>query len=382
MSTEKEKKLYFPQITGEYAVGSFLTSFVEDGRKEKIGPNAENEMRKHTIRVFFPVEKASVEGKKKAVLISREAMKAMGKEYKLKVDYDKITDAGENESNFYENITPMPDKKFPLVLFSHGYKSYIEGNSFLCCEIASRGYVVISIGHRYEAMALTGEDGRTDYFYTPLMKKSVSPFLPGFLAMFGLQKKKGTPEECYDAFVKVKNKYCSFMEERMYEWVSDTVFVLKKAKELYGDFIDFSKGVAAGGHSMGGAVAYNLCQRYPDDFACGINIDGGLFGNYEGMTMTKPFFQICSKGNYSVETKPMLGKTEPAYYATFFDTPHIAFADVKFVIRNPLATGKIPAQVLHENLCKCHVDFLDQYLKQKSVETFIPNSQYIRFEKF
>ena len=44
-------------------------------------------------------------------------------------------------------------------MFNHGYNSYREGNSFLCIELASQGYVVISVAHSYEALCTEFDDG-------------------------------------------------------------------------------------------------------------------------------------------------------------------------------------------------------------------------------
>ena len=44
---------------------------------------------------------------------------------------------------------------------------------------------------------------------------------------------------------------------------------------------------------------------------------------------------------------------------------HIGFADViKYILPIKLLVGKLDADVLHENLCKCHLEFFDTYLKK------------------
>ena len=52
------------------------------------------------------------------------------------------------------------------------------------------------------------------------------------------------------------------------------------------DFIDFSSGIGVAGHSMGGAVAYALCQDDPE-FVCAANLDGALFGDHDGKIISK-----------------------------------------------------------------------------------------------
>lgn len=368
-----------PSPSGMYPVGSKTYTFVDSSRLEQLGPNALKEERKLSVRMYYPADAGTIANYKKDYLISREVMNAMAKEFFIKMDYDKKCQSGENEAPYFKDADFIKDEKFPLILFSHGYKSYKEGNSFLCADIASHGYIVLSIGHPYEAMYTSFDDGSGVSFDSSVMKKQINPFIPGLLAMRKLQKKKGTPEDLYARFVEVQNKYNRFLVDRQTQWTMDSMFVIDKAKKEFSDMIDFTAGVGATGHSLGGSTAYSLCHA-SEDIICGINIDGGLFGDYEGKTMTKPFFQICSENNLSVETKPMLNKTQPAYYATFKQIKHIAFADVKFFMQNPIITGKIPADVMHENLCKCHIDFFDKYLKKKELDINIPESKFIHFE--
>ena len=106
------------------------------------------------------------------------------------------------------------------------------------------------------------------------------------------------------------------------------------------------------------------------------------FGNYENKIMSRPFFQICSVSNVGIEMKSTLNKTAPTYFAVFKATPHTGFIDIKFFLRATLLVGKIPENILHENLCKAHLNFLDKYLKKKDVQISLENSEYIDFRLY
>lgn len=54
-------------------------------------------------------------------------------------------------ANFYENVD-ISEGRFPLIMFSMGYKSYVESNTYLLCNLASHGYIVASVGHAYEGV--------------------------------------------------------------------------------------------------------------------------------------------------------------------------------------------------------------------------------------
>ncbi|MBO4319909.1 MAG: hypothetical protein J5857_05515, partial [Treponema sp.] len=142
----------------------------------------------------------------------------------------------------------------------------------------------------------------------------------------------------------------------------DNEAALEYAKKNFSDLIDFEKGVGVSGHSFGGNTAYALCSRNKD-FVCGINIDGGLFGDYTNDIQTKPFMQISCEQNENIATRAYLRHTKPVYKVLFRGMKHIGFADCKHQIPMKSAVGKLDADVMHENLCKCHLEFFDTYLK-------------------
>ena len=345
-----------PKPTGEYAVGTF-TYTVKDDRAEVLKPNA---MRSVASRVYYPVLKSSTEGRKKAAHMSRDMAAALKKSFMFTPDYDKLEASGKNVSECFENAPFIEGKKFPLIMFSHGYMSYREGNSFLCIELASHGYVVISVAHSLEAACTEFDDGTCLFYDKSLTKKMYQPFLGGMIAAMKLTRAKGTNRELAEKFDAFQKRYCGFMAGRLDEWVKDTKAALEYAKMNLGQLIDFDKGIGAAGHSFGGDTAYALCLR-EKEFVCGVNIDGALFGYYRDGVLEKPFMQISCKGNEKVVTRAYLKHTKTVYKALFRDIAHIGFSDMKHVMG--LGVGKLDPDAMHENLCKCHLEMFDAYLK-------------------
>lgn len=56
--------------------------------------------------------------------------------------------------------TPVADGAHPVLIFSHGYTGTFTDATFLFEDLASRGYVVISIAHTYESTAVEFPNGR------------------------------------------------------------------------------------------------------------------------------------------------------------------------------------------------------------------------------
>lgn len=359
-----------PKPTGEYAVGTFTYTVVND-RKEVMHQGG---MRSVTSRVYYPVNKDSVEDLSPMVALSDNMLKGFKDAFKFAPDFKKNPEA--NRSECYVAAEKIPGKKFPLILFNHGSISYREGNSFLCIELASHGYVVISVDHSYEALCNEFDDGKVIFFDKTITKKMYEPMLGGIIAMYKLMKAKGTNEELAKKFDVAQRKYCKFIMGRLPEWVKDNEAALKYAKEHFTDFIDFEKGVGVSGHSMGGDTAYALCARNKD-FVCGINIDGGLFGDYTNDIQKKPFMQISCEDNENVVTRVYLRHTEKIYKVLFKGMKHIGFSDAKHTIPLKSTVGKLDPNVMHENLCKCHLAFFDTYLRKTREKVNIENTDVV-----
>ena len=55
---------------------------------------------------------------------------------------------------------PITDGAHPVVVFTHGYTGTFTDYTFIFEDLASRGYVVASVDHTYEATAVEFPDGR------------------------------------------------------------------------------------------------------------------------------------------------------------------------------------------------------------------------------
>lgn len=372
-------KINMPNPTGEYAVGTFTFTVYND-RKETLDAEKEK-MRSIASRVYYPVEKSSVEGLPKCRNLSCEMTKAIRKAFLVPISFKGIEKKGLNKSNCYENVPAIKDKKFPLIFFSHGYRSFREANSFLCIELASHGYVVISVAHPHEALLTEFDDGTFINYDKKLTRKMYSPFIRGVREVLKLTKSKGNEKELAEKFDQCQKTYIRFLMDRIPEWEKDTEAVLKYARENLCGMIDFEKGIGATGHSMGGAVAYSLCQDNAD-FSCGINIDGGLFGNHDGKILDKPFLQINCEMNQNVVTRGYLYHKKPVYKVVLKDMRHLGFSDMKYMIPLKSQVGKLSPDIAHEITCTCHLEFFDAYLKNKKSEPNLPSNENVQSKKY
>ncbi len=353
------KEIKLPSyITGPYAVGTEIFTVTDAERTEALGPG--EGPRKMYVRMYYPVEKSVTEGKEKANIFTQRKLQALQKAFHFKMPKGELPKA-----DYYEGVEHVDDKKFPLVIYNHGYGAFAEANTFLCCEMASNGYIVASIGHAYEEIANEYEDGSFELMDKQITRRMYGGFFGYVRLLFAqtkLLKEKGTPEELFEKFDAFQKKYCGFIIGRISVWAQDTMCVVRELKSRYAQQIDFSKGIGATGHSLGGAVAYYLCQ-HEEEFACGLNIDGAVFGEYDGMVMKKPFLQICCKENYNTMTRSLIRTEAFTRCEIFEDMKHVGFCDVKFMIPIKALVGTMDGIEMYKKLSACHFEVFDKYLK-------------------
>ena len=99
-------------------------------------------------------------------------------------------------------------------------------------------------------------------------------------------------------------------------------------KEKYSDRIDLENGIGVAGHSFGGATAYALCEDDPETFTCGINLDGGLFGDHDEKFIKTPFLQMSCEANKTAVTAAFVKNKNVAYHAVLRDMQHLGFSDL------------------------------------------------------
>lgn len=345
-------------ITGEFAVGTKQFSITDSSRREVLGDAVG--CRKIAVRLYYPSPKSAVAGLPRAEVFSPRKLQAVAKTLRIK----GITDENILKGEFYENA-PFAQGKFPLVLFSSGYNSYIEANNFLCCELASNGNIVASVGHAHEFAENDYDDGSFDLFDKKINRKMYDSAFAAMLAQSRLLKAKLTDEQAAEQFDLFQKKHTPFIIGRVAEWAADELCVLAELKSRCAEHIDFSTGAAAAGHSLGGAAAYYLCL-HSDEISCGINIDGGIFGDYAGMTMKKPFLQIGCIQNRNVETRSMILTEAPAQRIEFTEMAHLGFTDMKFCVPSKRLMGKMDGVEMYRRLSKCQLDFLGRFLRKQA----------------
>ncbi len=153
----------------------------------------------------------------------------------------------------------------PVLLFSHGYGGSRVQNTFEFEELASYGYIIVSIEHSYAAAGTVFPDGRHIPNTTQDMIKSDSG-----------------ATQLLDVWVKDAEFVLNRLEKLPVHDATDTL-----ARRMQLDKVGYF------GHSFGGAAAAEAMSRDPR-IKAGVDMDGMLYGNSWKKGIDAPFLVFRS----------------------------------------------------------------------------------------
>ncbi|GKU76612.1 alpha/beta hydrolase [Paenibacillus sp. L3-i20] len=260
---------------------------------------------------------------------------------------EQFTDTGENRFVNVQFWYPEnADGTYPLLIFSHGAYGIKDSNTSTYTELASNGYVVVSIDHPYHSFYTVSDDGTTTLVNKEYMREISNLNTEGIY----------TPEEVYgliQKWMKLRTDDINF--------VIDTI--LHKSENdnnpIY-QLIDTSK-IGVFGHSMGGAASVWVGKER-DDISAVVNIDAPLFSeliynteidNFAASSevYTTPLLNIYSDDVWvQLETIPVYAanktiesKSTEAYTVHFKGAKHLSLTDLPLfapVFANILQGGR------------------------------------------
>ena len=275
-------------------------------------------------------------------------------------------------------------EKFPLVVFSHGAFGYYQSNASTYLELASRGYVVVSLDHPYHSFFTKDTNGKTI---------TVDPdFINSVMNANGYEDE----EQIYEESVKWMTLRVNDMNFALDElkkgadekdtsayWFADDSSKNGTLEAL--DLIDTDK-IGVMGHSMGGATAVEIGKER-DDIDAVIDIDGTMLGSIIGAENGKyiiedveyhvPLFELKNADSYyeliEIEKTDYpypnftIRDNADIYYGTYFEgSLHMDYTDLPLFspfLGKLLGSGNVDNAYMMEQVNLLAVSFFDCYLK-------------------
>jgi dienelactone hydrolase len=318
--------------SGDYSVGTKSYTLTDKSRKETFTEDDAN--RNVTIQFWYPTKQS---------------------------DKEKI----------------VSDEKFPLVIFSHGAFGYRLSNYSTFEELASNGYIVVSIDHTYHAFMTKQENGETiianiDFINSAMQAQNGDL---GAKETYKLEQEWMKLRTADMAFV------FNYIKDMTVSATSDDIF----------QSIDLEH-VGTFGHSLGGATAAQI-GREDEAVDAVIVIDGTMMGEVIGFNegkeivtdvpYPKPLLNLYNESHYQEAMK--LKDEYPnyradkngldAYSVVIKGTGHMNFSDLPIVspfLSGLLETGdikiKVDARDCIETTNGVILQFFNRYLKSSNEE--------------
>lgn len=241
-----------PKPTGSYQVGTTVLYLQDDSRRQdgEVGTGPRRELK---VQVWYPAAPS-----RNPIAHYRDP-----KETQPFSSYQSIVPTNSRvDAPFSQAAT-----NYPVVLFNHGWFGRRTQDTFLMEELASHGYITVSIDHPFNAKIVAFPDGRV---------------IRGTAAADIVNPGISTPERVQEIWNK-----------ELITWEVDQHFVLDQLEALNRESSSrwFEKlnlhAVGAIGYSFGGAAAVQACA-HDSRIRSSINMDGWFFKALEERKENQP----------------------------------------------------------------------------------------------
>ena len=305
--------LTLPDVLGPSLVGTVFFELVDHTRVDPYAPTPQS--RDLMVSIFYPVQ--HIRRYKRAPAYTS----LYGDHLDTSIGLPPGT-AASTTSKAYTGAYLHTDsnKQPPIILFSSGYGNSRVDYTGTLSNLASHGYLVIGVDHPYDADFVDYPDGRNATRYTNILDPE-------------------SPETIISALdTRVKDV------QFVLNVLSSNANLARQIPGIHGK-LNVSK-VGMFGHSFGGAATAGTMLVDPR-VACGINMDGSIFGQVLDSGLDKPFL--------FVDVGPSHNRTTDASWSalwlklrgwkaelSFFGSSHAAFSDQKVLYEQLRKRGGIP----------------------------------------
>ncbi len=331
-----------PNPTGHHEIGSKIYQWADSNRSEWFTPEDTTDVRELVVQVWYPAKQRL-----------GEPMPYLDH---LSIRSDAIGDAGDFPGLFVEHIdltkthtflnAEPEERKYPLLILSHGITGFRQLHTALIEELVSHGYVVAAPDHTYDCNLTVFPNGKVADYRSEIT---------------------GHPDS-----VKIRR-------QQLNTRVADIQFILDQLPKIndVAAGIDFNH-IGVLGHSYGGATVIQSAYEN-ENIKAVVSLDGWMSPLPDIIIkegIQQPFLTLgrrdWSHSDYpnNIETlQTFLGNSNSnSYNYILKNSRHMDFSDVPLF--SPfsglfLQTGSIPANRAVGLTNRVVLSFLNRFLKNK-----------------
>jgi predicted dienelactone hydrolase len=280
------------------------------------------------------------------------------------------------------------ESKYPVIIFSHGFNGTPWQNVVQMEELASHGFIVMSLAHTYDASALIFPDGRVVRDNSRTRQSPVKPEDAAkgaeLLARLGAEHDPDRIRQMWWELVAFNRQVGFYIAPSVAPWIADTRYLMDQLAVIHAGTTEGIVGPAnefAGrmdldrlgvmGMSFGGSTAGAVCAIDPRCKA-GMNMDGSQFGVVDEHPLPVPFMYFTAGWNNQFPV--YLASTADLYEVHVKRSAHGNFSDLSIAmpVFQWLSTpkfemlGKIDASDMERIMSGYVLAFFQKYLQGRS----------------
>jgi predicted dienelactone hydrolase len=221
------------------------------------------------------------------------------------------------------------------VLYSHAYGAGMSAASVMMEELASHGYVAVSVGHAFETSHFIRPDGTLLVF--PPENEELRARGRERMKTMGLQQtlNRTTDPTELDSLIRGITAARPKSLQSLNTWVADIGFAIDRLEEMnaagpFAGRMDLSR-IGVIGHSFGGAASWQACLVEPRCRA-GVNLDGLQLGDMLDRPVGRPFMFVHHDNegakNRLINLALFDRAQDTAYMVLVEGTRHLNFSDL------------------------------------------------------
>lgn len=358
-----------PEPRGSFKVGTTSLFFTDHSRPDRFS-DKENSFREISVRVWYPARENS-SGKRVPYMQADEA-RYMAEHLNLPPFF--LSHFKRVKTSSFPQAIPAKGS-FPLVLYSPS--GDMIQNTGMFQDLASQGYIVLSVGHPYWNAFSYGREGQVvpfdnqNAYYQSMWEEEgaeeVNSMKEAVTTAPDLMKKREAQKKL--------NSYMPLEVADIRLWAEDLSFLLDQLEKTDQDHswlsenID-SESIGVIGFSKGGAAAGQFVVSDPRCSA-GVNLSGFMFGDATDSAYTSPFLIMENLEEWCKDCKPICevfyeNALSDAFMVRIKGASHGNFSDWSLVggfLRLIGITGPIKGHRFLEIQNHYVGSFFDRYLK-------------------
>lgn len=330
-----------PAPTGPSAVGTRLLDLLDVTRNDPFLANGTK--RELLVRVWYPTQN---------IVNCRRAEYTSNRVWN---DFSRLSGVAlpQVTTNSCWNAS-MTDGSHPVLVFTHGFTGTFTDYTFLFEDLASRGYVVASVDHTFEATAVEFPDGR---------------FVE---SVFGSHL--GTAARSDDAAIE----FAVSVRLRDLEFVVDELELLNSGADAdMAGKMDMSR-VALAGHSLGGLTTI-LGVEKESRFHAGVVLDGVMPKSSMREIETPMLIVAAGRESWTNEEEQLWSSLHgPRLAVNLRGAEHVAPSDLVWLAAGAVEVGPMGAEKTMAAVRNYIAAFLEANLMGKTPSQLLkgPSSEY------